>query len=146
MLYTVKNLVVENNQLVYNDGVTNLFLYTEGKIGGSDELSHLLNHISHTTRDNAIDPDLKQIQDIVDAIKSDKKVGERYMTFEEIFGYEKRDSYNEGMEAGMDVGIQALIEVLQEANTPMDKIKSKLLSKFNISETNADELLKKYYK
>lgn len=158
MLYTVKNLVAENNQLVYNDGVTNLFLYTEGKIGGSDELSHLLNHISHTTRDNAIDPDLKQIQDIVDAIKNDKKVGERYMTFEEIIGYEKRDSYNEGMEAGieagmevgmeagMDIGIHALIEVLQETNTPMDIIKSKLLSKFNISETDADEFLKKYYK
>ena len=28
MIYTVKNMVAENNQIVYNDGVTKLFLYT----------------------------------------------------------------------------------------------------------------------
>lgn len=31
MLYTVKNMVVENNELVYNDGILKTFLYTKGK-------------------------------------------------------------------------------------------------------------------
>ena len=42
MVYTVKSIVTENNQIVYNDGVTKLFLYTKGKIGGSEKLKNLL--------------------------------------------------------------------------------------------------------
>ena len=58
MLYTVKNIVTDNPDLKYNDGVTNLFLYTEGTIGGSKSLSDLLNHMTHTTAENALDSDL----------------------------------------------------------------------------------------
>ena len=44
MLYTVKNMVVENKELVYNDGVVKLFLYTKGKRGGSEDLKSLLTY------------------------------------------------------------------------------------------------------
>ena len=44
MLYTVKNMVVENHELVYNDDVVKLFLYTKGKHGGSEELRTLLTY------------------------------------------------------------------------------------------------------
>ena len=30
IIYTVKNKVEENNQIVYNDGVTKIYLYTKG--------------------------------------------------------------------------------------------------------------------
>ena len=150
MLYTVKNVVVENNQLVYNDGVTNLFLYTEGTIGGSTELKHLLKHMTHTTSDNATDPDLQQIQSIVDSIKSNKEVGERYMSMEKIIESAKYHGYTwgkeDGIEEGIEKGIRAMIEVLQEDNISLDKIKSKLLSKFDISEADADEYIQKYHK
>lgn len=33
--YTVKNMVVENSKLVYNDGVEKMFVYTRGTVGGS---------------------------------------------------------------------------------------------------------------
>lgn len=146
MLYTVKNVVVENNQLVYNDGVTNLFLYTDGKLGGSTELENLLRHMTHTTKDNAIDSDLKQIQTIVDTIKSDRKVGERYMSMEKIIESAKYHAFMGGKNEALEESIQAIIEILQDDNNPMDVIKSKLLSKFDISEAVADEYLKKYYK
>ena len=149
----LKNVVVENNQLVYNDGVTNLFLYTEGKLGGSPELEHLLKHMTHTTKDNAIDPDLKQIQAIVDTIKSDRKVGERYMSMEKIiesakyhaFISGKNEGHNEGRNEALEESIKAIIELLKDDNNTIEMIKSKLLAKFDISETATDEYLKKYY-
>lgn len=33
-----KNLVVENNQIVYSDGIVKIFLYTKGTVGGSENL------------------------------------------------------------------------------------------------------------
>ena len=69
MLYTVKNVVVENNELVYNDGVVKFFLYTKGKLGGSEELKSLLTYFEETTRENAVDEELEEIQKIVGNIK-----------------------------------------------------------------------------
>ncbi len=158
MLYTVKNTVAENHNLVYNDGVTNLFLYTGGSIGGSKDLSSLLKHIVHTTKANAVDEDLKQIQNIVDAIKRDKKVGERYMSMEKIYESTKQrfyemgkeaglcDGLEEGRKTGLEEGIKAFIEAFQETGLPLREIKIKLLSKFDISETTLDEYIKKYFK
>lgn len=48
MIYTVKNVVVENNNLLYNDGVTKLFLYTEGRYGGSKKLKAMLKYMTST--------------------------------------------------------------------------------------------------
>lgn len=146
MIYTVKNVVTEDNNLLYNDGVTNLFLYTGGKIGGSKALADLLNHMTHTTEVNAVDSDLKQIQSIVDAIKSDRKVGERYMSMEKMIESAKYHSYNlgrenglsEGLEAGIEVGIHALMSSLNGLGVSKADIKSQLLSNFEISEADAD--------
>lgn len=44
MIYTVKNIVVENHELVYNDGITKIFLYTKGAKGGSKELKDFLKY------------------------------------------------------------------------------------------------------
>jgi len=154
MLYTVKNIVTENPDLKYNDGVTNLFLYTEGTIGGSKSLSDLLNHITHTTEENALDSDLKQIQKIVDSVKSNKEVGERYMSMEKImesakyYGYTegRAEGHAEGLAEGRAEGIRLFIKYSQEVDIPMVTIKSKLLEGFKLSESEADEYLKKFYK
>lgn len=153
MLYTVKNVVTEHPGLKYNDGVTNLFLYTEGTVGGSKELQNLLHHISHTTAENALDSDLEQIQTIVDSVKSNREVGERYMSMEKIMKSAEYYGYTEGMEKGLADGmaqgiaqaksasIKLFIEALQELSIPIDVIKSKLLEKFELTETEADEYL-----
>ena len=61
MLYIVKNMVAENNQIVYNDGSTKIFLYTKGTKGGSKELKDLLTYFEKTTLTNAVDSDLQEI-------------------------------------------------------------------------------------
>ena len=106
MIYTVKNKVEEDYNLVYNDGVTNLFLYTDGKIGGSKELRALLKHMTNTIKENATDPELEQIQNIVDSIKCDRKVGERYMSFEKMYEEAKQGYYELGKEDGWNAGRQ----------------------------------------
>lgn len=106
MLYTVKNIVVENNHLVYNDGVTKLFLYTKGTKGGSKELKELLTFMENTVAENAVDEELENIQKIVDNVKSRTDVKEHYMTLQEMIDYEKKDSYDIGIELGRSEGIE----------------------------------------
>ena len=96
MVYTVKNMVAEENHIVYNDGIIKLFLYTKGTKGGSKELKNLLTYMEHTTAENAVDKDLQEIQGIVENVKSKDNLGGRYMTLQEMINYEKRDSRIEG--------------------------------------------------
>ncbi len=107
MLYTVKNMVVENPQIVYNDGVTRVFLYTDGEIGGNEELHALLQYFTKTQDCYAVDEELQKIQSVVSDIKNDEEVGERYMTIEEMIEYEKDYSYEQGHIAGMSAGMSA---------------------------------------
>ena len=46
------------------------------------------------------------IQNIVKSIKGDAKVGERYMTLGTTLYYEKKMSYDEGIQIGKEQGIQ----------------------------------------
>lgn len=101
MVYTVKNQVVENPQLVYNEGVTRIFLYTDGEIGGNESLYTLLRFFKQTNELNAVDSELQQIQSIIGEIKHNKEVGERYMTLGEIIDIEKDESYKEGYYSGL---------------------------------------------
>lgn len=142
MLYTVKNVVVENNKLVYNDGVTNLFLNTKGTVGGSEELRTLLKHMENTTKENAVDDDLKQIQKIIDAIKQNKKVGERYMSLEKML----KSAEVQGYDAGREDGIRILVESLYESSMDKLSIKKMIVSKYDISEDKAAEYISQHIK
>ena len=90
MIYTIKSMVVENQELVYNDGITKIFLYTKGTKGGSKELKDFLAYMENTTVSNAVDKELLELQEIVNNVKSKEDVGERYMTLQEMIDYEKK--------------------------------------------------------
>lgn len=146
MIYTVKNIVTDNPHLEYNDGVTNLFLNTKGETGGSEELKNLLHHMTNTTSDNALDSDLEQIQQIVDSVKRDREVGERYMSMEKIMKSAEYHGFMAGQEKGMAQGISQSIQIFVDSMLELDIspsfIKNKLIDKFNLSESEADEYLK----
>ena len=115
MLYTVKNVVVENNELVYNDGVLKLFLYTRGKRGGSENLKSLLTYFEETTQDNAVDAELLEIQRIVGTVKHNRETEDRYMTLQEIIDHEKDFSYKDGLQQGLQQGLrQGLQQVIRK--------------------------------
>ena len=149
MIYTVKNMVVENNQIVYNDGSTKIFLYTKGTKGGSKELKDLLTYMEHTTFANAVDSDLKEIQEIVDNVKADSRERERFMTLQEMINYEKRDSheagYQAGHEAGLIEGIKGVITAYKSLNATCDQAKAAIINQFDVTEEKADEYIHLYW-
>ena len=114
MSYSVKNFVTENPKIVYNDGVTTLFLNTKGKIGDNADLFNLLNFLSNTNEETAVDSELQGIQTIVNTIKGDSKVGERYMSMQTVMYYEKKMSYEEGEEHGIQLGEKRGIQLGEE--------------------------------
>jgi len=154
MLYTVKNMVVENNHLVYNDGVTKIFLYTKGTKGGSKELKEFLSFMENTISDNAVDEELANIQQIVDKVKARSDVKERYMTLQEVIDYEKRDSYEEGVEIGRAEGIaegiavgiiQGTISTYKSFGQDITQAKVHLINQFQLTKEKADEYINLYW-
>ena len=150
MIYTVKNFVVENPELVYNDNVTRIFLYTDGEIGGNHELRALLQYFKSTQENNAIDADLKEIQSVVSNIKNNEEVGERYMTMEEMIQYEKNESFEkghaagraEGHAAGRAEGIQVSIRMCRKFGKTDEETIEELMEAYNLSYDEAKEHLK----
>ena len=165
MLYTVKNVVVENNELVYNDGVIKLYLYTKGKIGGTEELKSLLTYFEETTRENAVDAELEEIQKIVGNIKHSSETEDRYMTLQEIIDHEKDSSYSDGvragvqqgmqqgleqglqqgLEQGMQQGIKGIIRTCQNLNQTKEKTIETLARECNITQEEAEEYIRLHW-
>lgn len=116
-------MVVENSEIVYNDGIKKLFLYTGGQIGGNEELGNLLRYLSETKETNAVDTDLKQ----------------------EIIDYEKLDSYNEGHEEGLKEGIKEgrirFINACRQLGADKQKAEELLINEYSLDRDEAKELI-----
>lgn len=145
MLYTVKNMVVENKELVYNDGVVKLFLYTKGKRGGSEDLKSLLTYFEETTQDNAVDAELLEIQRIVGTVKRSRETEDRYMTLQEIIDHEKDFSYQDGLQVGLEQGLQQVVRTCQSLNQTKEKTIETLKQQCNLTEEAAKEYVSLYW-
>ena len=168
MIYTVKNIVTENPNLVYNDGVEKLFVYTRGTKGGSPKLKELLRYLEETVPENAVDEELREMQTIVGKVKHRKDVGEHYMTLQEIIDFEKQYSYEDGLEAGRESGLRegmeagresglkegletgfmngitAAIRMLKDLHIPEPAACRSLAEQFHLTEEEAAEYMKQY--
>ncbi len=137
MLYTVKNYVEEFPELVYNDGVKKLFLYVGGEFGGTKKLKSLLQYFSDSNTPNVTDTDLEHLHSIVENTKHNQKVGNRYMTLQDMIDYEKKESFDDGVA----LGILALISSLKDLNIPSEQILEQLMQKFALSMDDAKTYL-----
>ena len=64
----------------YDDGAETIVLYTKGTKGTiSEELRQFLNYMENTDQNNAVNEDLKDIQEMVDVVKRDGEVSLQYM-------------------------------------------------------------------
>ena len=145
MIYTVKNMVVENPGMVYNDGVEKLFLYTRGTEGGSAKLKELLHYLEDTKPENAVDEELREVQDIVGKVKHRKEVGAHYMTLQEIIDNEKKYSYEDGLEQGLEQGLENSIRMLKKLNVPETDAYRTLMEQFSLTEEEAAEYMKRFW-
>ena len=145
IIYTVKSIVVEKQNIVYNDGITKVILYTKGTKGGSQELKELLAYMENTTLSNAVDKELLELHEIISNVKSKEDVGNRYMTLQEMIDYEKRDSYEDGLKDGLKNGIMATINICKSLNLDSTQTKDKIVEQFSVTEEQADEYINLYW-
>lgn len=135
VMYEVKNHVVNNPDIVYNDGVTKIFLYTGGKVGGDEELCTLLRYFEESSAENATDEELKAIEGIVDDVRLDEKARRAYMTLEELIMYRTEEACEEAREEGLIVGeLKGMVKVLLDLNTPKEQIVEQITSKYGYTE------------
>lgn len=165
MVYTIKNHCEEIPDMPYDDGAKTLFLYTRGKKGNaSQKLQELLRYLEETTKDNACNEMLTDIHKMVTKVKSDEEVSLEYMKiFErekmiyedgredgfkdgETVGFKNGQivGYGNGFGDGLEKGIVALIADNLAFHVPIDKINVKLQKNFELTETKAQEYIKKY--
>jgi predicted transposase/invertase (TIGR01784 family) len=85
MLYTIERRCVEEPDMSYNDGSKTLYLYAYGKKEiPSQELVDMLKYMAESKKENVVNPNLKDIQGMMDDIKMDTQKGVRYMQSWEI--------------------------------------------------------------
>lgn len=76
MVYTITNKCIELPEMEYDDGARTLFLCTRGTDGvPSEAVRQLLHYMEHTTPENAVNEELREIHRMVETVKKDKEVG-----------------------------------------------------------------------
>ena len=153
MLYSVKNCVEGFPDIVYNDGVTKLFLYVGGELGGNGALKDLLRYFGKSDKKHVVDKDIEKLHTIVEKVKHNRKVGEQYMTWQEMLDYEKAEAREEAREEGLAEGraegraeglkegllenILATIKVCKNLGASDEQIVFNLVKEFKFSEEEA---------
>ena len=98
------------------DGNKTIYLYTKGMIGNdSKALCDMLKYIEKSTRENAVDNSLKEIQSLVEEIKRDEKVGVSYMKSWERDNYIKDEGKKEMLAEMVSKKLQKEKTILQMA-------------------------------
>ena len=89
MMYTVSNRILELPDHPYEDGARTIFLYTKGTKGNlSENIKQLLHYMEDTRNENAKNEDLRNIQEMVDAVKENRELRTNYMKL-----YEKEQRF-----------------------------------------------------
>jgi hypothetical protein len=134
---------------VYNDGVTKLFLYVGGEIEGNEALKDLLRYFGKSDKHNVVDRDIEKLHTIVEKVKHNRKVGEQYMTWQEMLDYEKAEAREEareeglaegraeGLQAGILENIQMTIKICKNLGASDEQIVLNLVKEFKFSEEEA---------
>lgn len=149
MVYTIRNHCVELPEMNYDDGAVTLFLYVHGKKGNAPKkLREMLNYFSNTSRENACNSDLVSLQSCIDDIKTDPRIKEAYMDFDEFIQYEREEAAEEAIAernaaiADRDAAIAERDSAVAEKNTAIAERETAIAEK-NTAVANLDTALLK---
>jgi len=132
--YTVKHVIVEDDEITYCDGSHTVFLSTKGE--NDDEVpEQLVKFLKYTaagpdesTQDFA-DEFVAGLQASVRKIKSSREMGERYMLFEEMLRDEREEGKAEGKAEGRAEGkAEAVLEILGSYGEVPEELRSRIMS------------------
>lgn len=144
--YTFTEQCEEVAGLKLEDGTTKIFLNMTSK-NGSKELISLLQYMKNTDINNpeiqVKDKRLLELHKIVTQVKESEEWEAVKMDILDV-GIQK--GIEQGMERGMKRGVRALIETCNEFNISKEDAKHSAMKKFELTEEQADEYVRKYWK
>lgn len=126
MCYTVKNVVIEDTTIRYEDGAVSLFLYTKGDSEGNEKLSQLMAYFEKSVAENATTEELQRLHNYVTEIKQRKEVGVRYMKtwdFERMWREEGRE---EGCQQARTAIYQAILLTLSRKGNVSGRLRQQI--------------------
>ena len=120
MIYTIKNSCIEEPEMPYDDGATTIFLYTKGRVGvPSGELEAFLKFFEKTREENVVNEDLREIENMVNHVKQDRKAGIDYMKYYEEQAMIRRMGISRGLEIGrVEVVVSQIMKKLRKGYSP----------------------------
>jgi predicted transposase/invertase (TIGR01784 family) len=143
MIYFVKNVVEEFEEISYNDGVRKIFLYTGGTLGGNKNLKSLLNYINHSTAENAVDTELEKLHLGVEKLKQNKKIGVKYMRIQRTMRWYIQDEVKRQVEEQVQEELQNRVqEELQKQAEELQKQAEEEKKQAEQEKKQAEELQK----
>jgi predicted transposase/invertase (TIGR01784 family) len=132
MLYTIQQHCVEEPDMPYNDGSKTLYLYAYGKKEiPSQKLADMLRYMTESTKENVVNPNLADIQEMMDDIKKDSEKGVRYMQSWEIKDICFEQGVAQGHASGLAEGLtqgksQGIILLLQNIGGISEELVTKI--------------------
>lgn len=120
MVYTIRNKCEEEPGYPYDDGARTIFLYTKGKQGAvSKKLRQLLQYMECTTEANAVNDELRELNDMVNHVKHDKGVSGMYLKTIEREQMLINRGREEGRTEGIEEGVNRLAQAIQDKKNGM---------------------------
>lgn len=130
--YTFGNECRENKNVKLDDGSYTIFLSTRGE--NEEEVpAELVRFLKFVTADleeseeDFQDKLVKRFQETIHNIKADRKMGERYMIFEEMLREEKQEGRQEGLlEGRIEATREGIFELLEDLGEVPDKLRDRM--------------------
>ena len=125
-IYTFENRCYEDSTLILGDETTKVFLNTKGELNDvNEEMIEFLTYIENSTDDYANQAKsqlVKEINQKVSYLKSDKSLEVEYMTLYERDKEKFKEGHEQGLQEGLEQGIEknkienakALLDILDD--------------------------------
>ena len=126
--YTFRNECQEDRKVKLKDGSCTIFLNTRGR-NESEVPEGLVRFLKFVTADleesegDFQDELVRQFQETIRRIKTDRQMGERYMIFEEMLKEEKLEGRQEGR---LEATREAVLELLEELGEIPEELQDKI--------------------
>lgn len=128
--YTVKHVVVEDEEITYSDGNHTVFLSTKGDNDSEvpKQLVKFLKYVAAGLDESMQDFEdefVAELQASIRKIKSSREMGERYMLFEEMLRDERAAGRIEGKAEGK---AEAVLEILEACGEIPEELRNRIVS------------------
>ncbi len=129
MVYTVRNVCLEEPDMPYEDGALSVFLYTKGTEGNPPrELKQLLQYMENTSEENACNEELRKIHRMVQHVKRKRETELAYMQLYEIVRRERRTAQREGREEGRVEGrAEDIVLILENVGMVPEELRKRIM-------------------